>query len=88
MANKTDIQLSAIYLAPDIVPQGKIDQRFSFDMGIKKSIQKGKGELILNATDLFNTMITKREITGKDFRYTSTDYNETQVIRLGYSYKF
>jgi hypothetical protein len=38
-----EAQLSAIYLAPDIIPQGKIKSRFSLDFGIKKSIQQGKG---------------------------------------------
>lgn len=83
-----DVQLTAIYLAPDIIPQGKINSRFSLDFGLKKNIQKGKGELFFNATDLLNTMIIKKEISGQSFNYTSNDYYETQVIRLGYSYKF
>ncbi len=83
-----DAQLTAIYLAPDIIPQGKIKARFSVDLGLKKMIQKGKSELFFNATDLLNTMVIKKEITGQGFSYTSNDYYETQVIRLGYSYKF
>lgn len=83
-----DIQLTTIYLAPDIIPQGKIKSRFSLDLGLKKSIQKGKGELFFNATDLLNTMIIKKEINGQEFNYTSNDFYETQVIRIGYSYKF
>lgn len=83
-----DAQLTAVYLAPDIIPQGKIMSRFSIDAGVKKSIQKGKGELFFNATDLLNTMVIKRKIDGMGFHYTSDDYYETQVIRLGYSYKF
>ncbi len=83
-----DIQLTAIYLAPDIIPQGKIEQRFSLDFGVKKTIQQGKGELFLNASDLFNTMVINKEIQANGFRYTSVDYYETQVIRVGYSYKF
>jgi outer membrane receptor protein involved in Fe transport len=83
-----DAQLTAIYLAPDIIPQGKIKSRFSLDLGLKKTIQKGKGELVLSATDLLNTMIIKKEIDGQGFYYTSNDYYETQVIRMGYSYKF
>lgn len=82
-----DAQLTAIFLAPDLIPQGKIGTRFSLDIGLKKTIQKGKGELFLNATDLANTMKIKREIQGNGFKYISTDYNETQVIRIGYSYK-
>ncbi|WP_445733642.1 TonB-dependent receptor domain-containing protein [Mariniflexile sp.] len=83
-----DAQLSAIYLAPDIIPQGKTKSRFSLDFGLKKTIQKGKGELFINATDLLNTMVIKNEINGQGFYYTSYDYYETQVIRLGYIYKF
>jgi len=87
-AKNLDAQLTAIYLAPDIIPQGTIDSRFSLDVGIKKGIQKGKGELFLNAIDLLNTMIIRKEIDGNTFSYTSRDYYETQVIRLGYNYKF
>ena len=83
-----DVQATAIYLAPDIIPQGKIAQRFSLDIGIKTKIQKGKGELYLNATDIANTMIIKKQIQGAGFNYITTDYYETQVIRVGYSYKF
>lgn len=81
-------QLSFLYLAPDIIPQGRIDSRFSADAGLKKSVQKGKGEVFINATDLFNTLVIKRDIQGNGFSYTSNDYYETQVIRFGYSYKF
>ncbi|WP_245893486.1 outer membrane beta-barrel protein [Polaribacter butkevichii] len=88
LSNKVNAQLSAVYLAADIIPQGKIKSRFSLDFGIKKNIQKGKGEIFLNATDLLNTMVVKTEITGDVFSYTSANYSESQVIRLGYSYKF
>lgn len=83
-----DFQLACVYLAPDVVPQGKTFSRFSIDFGLKKSIQKGKGEVYLNATDFGNTLRIKREVVGDGFRYTSTDYYETQVIRLGYTFKF
>ena len=86
-AKNIDAQVTAIYLAPDIIPQGKIKANFSLDIGLKKVIQKGKGELFFNASDLLNTMVIKKEINGQDFNYTSNNYYETQVIRLGYSYK-
>lgn len=83
-----DAQLTAIYLAPDIIPQGKIKYRFSIDLGVKKTLQNGKSELFFNATDLLNTMIIRKEVQGAGFRYTSDDYYETQVVRFGYSRKF
>ena len=87
-SKKLDAQLTASYIAPDIIPQGKRDAMFSLDIGLKKSIQKGKGELFFNATDLLNTMVIKKTIEGETFNYTSNNYYETQVIRLGYTYKF
>lgn len=83
-----DAQLTAIYQGPDLVPQGKTYSRFGVDIGVKKAIQQGKGEVFVNATDVANTLRNKREVTGNGFHYTSTDYNETQVVRVGYSYKF
>jgi outer membrane receptor protein involved in Fe transport len=88
LKKQVDIQCTAVYLAPDLIPQGRIRQRFSLDLGIKKQVQQGKGELFVNATDLLNTMVIKRTITGNGFGYVSADYYETQVVRLGYSYKF
>jgi len=87
-ANKMEGQLTAIYQAPDLVPQGKTYSRFSIDLGLKKSIQKGNGEIFINATDVANTMRLKKEVKGNGFRYISSDYYETQVVRLGYNYKF
>lgn len=88
LSKNTDAQISAVYLAPDLIPQGTIGERFSLDAGIKTRIQKGKGELFLNATDLLNTMVIRKKIQGDGFYYNSTDYYETQVVRIGYSYKF
>ncbi len=83
-----EVQLTGIYLAPDIIPQGKIGSRTSVDLGLKKLIQKSKGELFLNACDIFNTLNIKKNVIGTGFRYETVDYYETQVIRIGYSYKF
>jgi outer membrane receptor protein involved in Fe transport len=83
-----EAQLTAIYQAPDLVPQGKVFSRFSIDLGLKKGIQKGKGELFVNATDVANTLRLKKEVKGNGFHYVSTDYYETQVVRVGYGYKF
>ena len=87
-SNGIEWQITGTYLAPDIIPQGKILSRYSIDAGLKKSIQKGKGEIFVNVNDLFNTLVIKKEINGASFNYTSQDYYETQVVRLGYNYKF
>jgi outer membrane receptor protein involved in Fe transport len=81
-------QVAAAYYAPDLIPQGQIGRRFGLDVGTKKSVRGGRGEWVLNATDLFGTMPVKRTIRGNGFTLTSTDYLETQVVRAGYSWKF
>jgi len=88
LPSQISMQLTGIYLAPDIVPQGRIDARYSIDGGIKKTIQGGKGEIFLNATDIFNTLFMRYEIMGNDFEFRSVDYFETQTFRLGYQYRF
>jgi len=88
LKGQTQIQLSGVYLAKDIIPQGTIGARFSVDLGVKKQIQKGKGELFLNGNDIFNTLRLDKRIVGNGFVLNSKDYLETQVFRLGYSYKF
>ncbi|HWA33069.1 MAG TPA: TonB-dependent receptor [Cyclobacteriaceae bacterium] len=88
LGGNLDFQITSVYQAPDLVPQGKVYSRFNIDIGVKKAIQKGRGEMFANATDVANTLRIKREVQGDGFHYTSTDYYETQVIRIGYSYKF
>ena len=43
LPHKTDLQISCVYLAPDVVPQGKTYSRFSIDVGCKKNHPKWKG---------------------------------------------
>ncbi len=88
LPSSVEMQLTAVYLAPDIIPQGRIAQRFSLDAGLKKTVRKGKSEWFVNATDLLNTMVIKKTIQGNGFSYSGADYYETQTIRLGYNHKF
>lgn len=84
----SELQVASIYLAPDLIPQGKVGSRYSLDIGFKKQLRDKKTELLFNATDLLNTMRVKREINGAGFTLVSNDYYETQVFRLGLTHKF
>ena len=83
-----NFQLSAVYYAPNIIPQGKIKERYSIDFGLKKQALKGKAEISLSATDLLNTFAIRKTIFGDGFDLTADNYYETQVITLGMKYKF
>ncbi len=88
MPGDWDVRVTGAYLAADLLPQGRIGSRYSLDLGVRKSVQRGRGEIVANATDLLNTMQVRRTIRGTDFRLESTDYLETQVVRVGYNLKF
>lgn len=88
LSDNADLRVTSVYLAPDLLPQGRIESRYSLDLGLRKSVQSGRGELVVNATDLLNTMQVRRRIRGTDLRFVSTDYLETQVVRVGYTWKF
>ena len=88
LPGRVDARVSSIYLAPDLFPQGRIGARYALDVGLRKNVQQGRGEIVVNATDLLNTNQLRRTVTGTDFRYVSTDYLETQVVRMGYTWKF
>lgn len=83
-----DVQVSYVHYAPDIIPQGKIDARGSFDLGVRKKILAGKMELTLSATDIFNTFALKQTIEGQNVIIQKDNYYETQAINIGVKYKF
>lgn len=88
ISGNSELQITSIYLAPDLIPQGKVGARYSLDLGFKKQFSNKKTELVINATDLLNTMRIKREIKDVGFTLVSNDYYETQVFRVGVTRKF
>ena len=83
-----DLQASYIYYAKDIIPQGDIAGRGSFDLGIRKKAFGGKAEFSLSATDILNTFEIKQTINGQNLTMQKENYYETQVVTLGMKYNF
>ena len=86
--NDFSFQLTAIYMADKNIPQGKQYARASVDLGAKKKIWEGNGEISLAATDILNTYGIKQDINGDGFTAVYENYYQTQVFRLGLKYKF
>lgn len=80
------LQVAGVYLAPDLFPQGRLGSRSAVDLGLKRTLRRG--ELVVNATDVFNTNQARRTVRGTDFEIVSKDYLETQVVRVGYMFAF
>lgn len=88
LKNDVHIQLTGVYIAPRNIPQGKELSRSSLDLGIKKLILHKKGELNLSFTDMLNQYGLRQEIEAEGFSVRYENYYETQVIRIGFKYKF
>lgn len=80
------VDLNADYIRPR--RQGRIGSRFAHDVGLRKPLKNGRAELTINDTDVLNTNQAQRTIRGSTFTMVSTDYLETQVVRVGYTRKF
>ncbi len=83
-----NFQLTGVYYARDIIPQGWVRDRYSVDFGLKRRLWKNRAEIWLAATDILNTFQVEREIKGENFNLTAFNYYETQVVTLGMKYKF
>jgi hypothetical protein len=88
LKDKTQLQLSFVYLAPKNTPQGKQLSSASLDLGLKVPIWKNRGELLFSATDLLNSSGLREEIAGPDFTALYENYYETQSLRIGCRYRF
>jgi hypothetical protein len=80
-------QLSWIYYAPFNIQQGKQLARSSIDLGMKKTILKGKGEFNFSYTDIFNRFGIRQKINSYGVSVLYENYYETQAFTIGFRYK-
>jgi outer membrane receptor protein involved in Fe transport len=82
------LQLTGLYYSEKNIPQGKQLSRSSIDAGLKKIAWEGHAEFTLSASDIFNTFGLRQKIVGEGFSASYENYYETQIIRVGFKYKF
>ena len=80
------MQLSLTYYAAKNFAQGRDAARSSLDLGLRKPVMAGKGELVFSITDLFNKFGIQQEIQGNGFDAVYENFYETQVVSLGLRY--
>ena len=88
LPRETQVQLTALYYTPKNIPQGKQMARSSVDLGLKKKMIGGRGEVTLSFSDIFNDFGIKQQLTGEGFNAVYENFYETQIIALGFKYKF
>ncbi len=88
LPNNFQAQLIYVYYAAKNIPQGKQSARSSTDLGIKKSIWQNKGEINFSFNDILNKFGIKQKLHGENFSAVYENYYDTQIVRLGFKYKF
>ena len=90
MRNKkgSSFQLMVNYRSPRIRPQGRISAFFFVDAAVKQEVLKGKGDVSLRVSDIFNTLRFEIDAVGEGFTsYFLRDW-ESQIGFLSFSYRF
>ncbi|MCX2738334.1 TonB-dependent receptor domain-containing protein [Pontibacter anaerobius] len=82
-----DIQLSAFYRAPRNDIQGKMEEMFSADLGMKKDVLKKNGTISLRVSDLFNTRQFNFLSYGPEFRSEIENRRQSRIVYLGFTYR-
>ncbi|WP_210486204.1 TonB-dependent receptor [Rufibacter aurantiacus] len=85
---KTEVQLAVNYRSPTATVQGERSAFFMTTLSARKEILKGKGNIILRVQDLFNTMRFNATSFGNEFEETSRYKPQSQLVYVGFSYRF
>ena len=83
-----NIQLSGSYSLPTVIAQGYIKPFTSVDIGLKKDFLKGKANISLGVTDIFNTMQFAIKTADTNFEQQGIRKRETRVGNLAFTYRF
>jgi hypothetical protein len=81
-------QLSSNFRSARLTPQGKSFGSFVFNTGMRQDLFKKKMSFTLTASDLFNTLKQKSELTTMYLKQFATGKRDARIIYLGISYRF
>jgi hypothetical protein len=80
--------LSYNYQAPNITPQGTILPMQALDASLKKDVLKGKGNLSVRVSDVFNTRQFAIRTTGVNFTDEFVRKRESRIFFATFTYRF
>ncbi|XZF13240.1 TonB-dependent receptor domain-containing protein [Chitinophagaceae bacterium MMS25-I14] len=82
------LQVNGNYESPKVAGQGKLEEAWWLDMGLRKNLLKNKATVVFNVSDIFNT----RKYTtnyNQPFYYQSVYRDrETRVANLTFTWRF
>lgn len=80
------LQLTGFYRSPGVRPQGEMRAMYSVDFGVRKPVLKGKANITLRATDLFNTRQFSFFTEAGGVTSDATFQRESRILYLGFNY--
>jgi outer membrane receptor protein involved in Fe transport len=87
LSKKTDLQIRANYEAPRKTPQGESKSIFWTDFSMSQDLFKGKGKLVLNVLDVFNSRRFRSITRGENF-YTESNFQmRRRQVNLTLNYR-
>lgn len=81
-------QITAQYASPQIIAQGIKQEKYSIDMGLRKTFLDRNLSVNLNVRDLLNSNKDKSTTSGTGFSQSSESFFHTRMINLAVSYSF
>lgn len=81
------IQLSADYRAPMATLQGRMEEVFAADLGMKKDVLQGNGTVTLRLSDVFNTRRYNFESFDDNFIQESNNRRQSRMLYIGFTYR-
>jgi outer membrane receptor protein involved in Fe transport len=88
LTNSTILQLDANIRSGSLTPQGRFLSRYYVNAGLRQNVFGDKGSILLTVSDVFNSMRWEYETDTPEFFQASTRKRVSQVVYLGFSYRF
>ncbi len=84
----TTIQISGMYFSPWINPIGQFWMIGGVDIGVRHEVFKGKGQLSVNLTDVFNTRAFEVKNVADQYQMVGGRKRESMVLMLSFNWRF
>ena len=81
-------QITGRYSSPQIISQGLKQEKYTIDLGVRKTFMDRKLSVNLNVRDLLNSNKDKSTTSGTGFNQTSENYFNARMVNLSVSYNF
>ena len=85
---QTELQLSGMYFAPQVVAQGTMKSRYWADFGLRKVFLNKKASIGLRISDVFNTRAFEMAFREQTYRQDFKRKRDETTVFVNFTYRF